>query len=261
MRQAITIAKAQWLDALQNYQEVILWIVIEAIPILVMASLWTSSGQEFPQSQISYLVTYYLLVFTITRLTSFYFEKNIQDEIRQGTFSRYLLKPLTVQKYLFWQNLGGKAFNILFLLFPILLLVSSLFSEYILFPQPVNFFLFLISLIIAYFIQFSLSLLVACSSFFIEQAFAVNHLHWMLDVVVGGYMLPLTFYPQLLQKLFHFLPFPYLYYLPASIFTGRLPLSSVLSQIFISVIWAISLYFLSLFVWRVGIKKYSSVGG
>jgi ABC-2 type transport system permease protein len=261
MKKYIAIARAEWLDAIQNYQEVILWIIIQSIPILVMGSLWLSSGSFLRASEVSYLVTYYILIFLIDRLTSFYFEQNMQDEIREGTFSRYLTKPVSIRNYLIWDNLGGKTFNTLFLLLPVVVLFVITFNKFILIPKPLNLLLFIISLIIVYFIQFSISLLVTSCSFFIEQAFAVNHLHWMLDAVAGGYMLPLTFYPHVLRTIFSFLPFAYVYSSPITIFTGQLTLTASLLQIFFSLIWVILLYFLSRLVWNAGIKKYSAVGG
>jgi len=261
MKKYLTIAKAEWLDAIQSYQEVVLWLIIEIIPIFVMGSLWLSSSGVFPPQKISFLVTYYILVFVISRLTGFYFEQNMQDEIREGTFSRYLTKPISVQKYLIWDNLGGKTFNTLFLLFPVLIFFIFLFHNYIIYPGFLNLLLFLLSLVIVFFIQFFLALLVASCSFFIEQAFAVNHLHWMLDSVAGGYMLPLAFYPAFLRNIFRLMPFAYVYSAPVTIFTGQLALSAALWQIFFSVLWAIALYFISSLVWKIGVKKYSAVGG
>jgi ABC-2 type transport system permease protein len=261
VKKYITIAKAEWLDAIQSYQEIILWIVIEIVPILVMGSLWLSSGSMFSSQKISYLVTYYILVFVISRLTGFYFEQNMQDEIRQGTFSRYLIKPISIRKYLIWDNLGGKTFTVFFLLFPILAVFAVLFTRFLVIPGLINFLLFLLSLVVVYFIQFFLSLVVASCSFFIEQAFAVNHFHWMLDAVAGGYMLPLAFYPPAMRTVFSFLPFAFVYSSPILIFTGQISVTASLWQIFFSIVWAVVLYFLSSFIWRVGIKKYSAVGG
>ena len=171
MRKYLTIAKAEWLDAIQSYQEVILWIIIQSIPILVMGFLWSSSELSFSASQISYLVSYYIVIFLVDRLTSFYFEKNMQDEIREGTFSRYLLKPVKVQKYLIWAGLGGKLFNTIFLLSPIMLIISIIFSGYLIFPNIVYLCLFIASLIPAFFIQFSMAILVTSGAFFFRAGF------------------------------------------------------------------------------------------
>jgi len=261
MKKYLTIAKAEWLDAIQSYQEVILWIIIQSLPILVMGVLWSSSGASLSAAKISYLVSYYIVIFLVDRLTSFYFEKNLQDEIREGTFSRYLLKPVMVQKYLIWAGLGGKLFNSIFLLFPIMLIISTVFSGYLVIPNLLYLCLFVVSLISAFFIQFSMSILVTSVAFFIEQAFAFNHLHWMLDAVAGGYMLPLTFYPKILGNFFGFLPFACVYFVPVNIFTGQFPVEIASQKIGVSVFWAITLYIFSNFVWRTGIKRYSSVGG
>ena len=83
----------------------------------------------------------------------------------------------------------------------------------------------------------------------------------MLDAVAGGYMLPLTFYPKILGNIFGILPFAYVYFIPVNIFTGQFPVDVAIQKIGLSFFWAISLYLFSSFVWRIGIKRYSSVGG
>ncbi len=261
MKKYLTVARAEWLDAFQYYQEVIIWIIIEALPILVMSSLWLSTGGVNSFHQISFLVTYYVLIFVISRFTGFYFEQRMQDEVRDGTFSRYLSRPLSVQKYLLWNNLGGKSFTLFFLMLPVLLFFFLLFRNYLIAPHPLNLFLFIISLVEAYFIQFSISLLAASCSFFMEQSFAVNHLHWVLDSVAGGYMLPLTFFPAFLKNICLFLPFSSVYFTPVTIYTGQIDLQTIVTRLFFSLVWAVVLYWASSLVFKIGVKRYSAVGG
>jgi ABC-2 type transport system permease protein len=249
MKKFLTIARAEWLDAIQNYPEILLYIAIDLIPILMMTFV------------ISRLTTYYILIFVINRLTGFYFENNLQDEIRRGAFSRYLLKPISLARYLFSDNIGGKVFNTIFLLAPILLILHFLYSHVLIRPSLLNFSLFVISLVFAFLINFFVSQLVAYASFFIDQAYSVSHLHWMLDALTGGYMLPLSFYPLIIGKLFSFLPFAYVYYYPASIYLGQFALGDVIPKISISASWTLVLFILSTAVWHAGIKKYSSSGG
>lgn len=260
MKKYYWVARAEWLDAIQNYQEVLLWIVIQSVPIIGVSALWVSSGSNLSGSQINTLVTYYIAIFIIDRLTSFYFENRMQEDIKNGELSKYLLKPIGLHKFLISDNIGGKTFNTLFLLLPVITIIFFAFSKYIIFPSFINIFLFTISLLLAFFLQFSIAYIIASCAFFIEQAFSISHFHWMLDAVAGGYMFPLIFYPQYIRTIFEYLPFAYVYYFPASILTNTLTISDSVFRLLVSLIWAIILYIFSQKFYQLGVKKYSSSG-
>jgi len=262
MRKYIAIAQAEWLDALQNREEIIIWILIESIPVFIMGSLWLASQSQLINLNLrpTQLITYYVAVLLVSRLTSFYFEENLQNQIKDGTFSKYLVKPISLPFALIPQNLGSKMFHTIFLLLPILVLILFGFKGQIISPTPLNLLFFGLSLILAYFIQFGLAVLVTSAAFWWEQAFSMVHAKWILDVVAGGYALPLFLYPQWLKVLVGFLPFQYIYFIPASIFTGQYQPPEVIPLLSVSLMWVFILFIICKLIWNLGLKRYSSVG-
>lgn len=263
MKKYFAIARAEWLDALQYRGEIMLWVIIESIPVFIMAFLWIASQSQLVNLGISVrtLVTYYVVVLVISRLTAFYFDNGLQKQIRDGRFSAYLVKPLRLPLAYIPQNLGGKSFTVFFLLLPLVIIIAVIFKNQLLIPSGWRLLLFFISLIPAYFIQFSLTVLVSSVAFFWEQSYAVMHLRWVLENVVGGYLIPLYLYPNWLVLATGFLPFKYVYFVPASIYSGTMPADSAYFQIALSMIWAVVLFFFSRLVWKKGVNSYSSVGG
>ena len=152
-------------------------------------------------------------------------------------------------------------FNFFFLYIPVMLILLIIFKSQISFPSLPNTLFFIVSLILAYFINLAISLLVATAAFFWEQSNSLVHAKWMLESVAGGYMLPLFLYPNWTQHLFNFLPFKYLFYFPAIIFAGQLNIQNTLSGIALGFFWAITLNITAHFFWKSGIKRYISVGG
>ncbi len=94
MKKYLAIAKAEWLDALQNRGEMFIWLLLETLPIFIMGSLWSSNKSAIPNFSTGQLVTYYIAILITSRLTAHYFDENLQKEIREGTLSRFLVKPI-----------------------------------------------------------------------------------------------------------------------------------------------------------------------
>lgn len=260
MKKYLAIAKAEWLNALQARGEIFIWLLLETMPIFIMGSLWSSNKSNIPNFSSGQLVTYYIAILITSRLTAYYFDEDLQKEIREGTLSRFLVKPIKFPLANIPQNLGGKAFNTLFLLVPVLAIVVSVFKNQLITPPPQLLSLFLLSLIPAFFIQYSISVLVSSVAFYWEQSNSIVHIKWMLEAMVGGYMLPLSLYPGWARLITDFLPFKYVYFVPAAIFSQRLSSSEISLNIFFSVLWAVALFFIGDIVWKKGLKEYTSVG-
>lgn len=263
MRKYFALARAEWLDALNNRGEIFLWIVLELSPIFVMASLWLSNkanatnlGYSFSQ-----LITYYIVVVIISRLTNHYFDQSTQDEIRDGTFSRFLLKPLSFPISFIAPSIGGKLFHFLFLFLPVILAISFVLKGNIVYPSALNFFLFIASIVAAFMLQYAFSVVITSVAFYLEQASAFMHVKWVLENVAGGYMIPITIYPGWAQNILNVLPFKYLYFIPAQIYLGKLSLNSALTQLLVAYVWVFILVFVSHAFWANGVRRYSGVGG
>lgn len=263
MKKYFAVARAEWLDALQNREEVLIWVILEGVPVLIMSWLWLANQSQLANLHISVgsLVTYYTLIFIISRVTGFYFDETMQSRIREGTFSSFLLRPWSLFSMLLSQNLGGKLFNTFFLLIPVLAFIYLLFGSHLLVTLDWRIVLFFLSLIPAYLIQFCLSLIVVAVAFFWEQSFSLIHLRWVMETVFGGYALPLYLYPKFLSNFASFLPFKYVYFLPANIYSSQLDVMGSLQQILYSCLWVVCLYLLANLIWRKGLNRYSSVGG
>jgi ABC-2 type transport system permease protein len=87
------------------------------------------------------------------------------------------------------------------------------------------------------------------------------HAKWVLENVAGGYVIPISIYPLWAQNILNFLPFKYLYYVPANIFLGKLSVEDSLQELVKSFLWVTLLLLLSHGFWKKGVKKYSSAGG
>ena len=77
-----------------------------------------------------------------------------------------------------------------------------------------------------------------------------------------GQLIPLTFFPQYMQKFFDYMPFKSMNYTPVMIYLGKLGGSgNVAKQLLIQFIWVVILYSLGSFFWSKVTKRLIVLGG
>lgn len=261
MRKYVALARIAFLEAIQEKAEVLIWVLLDIIPIFIMGSLWLSNQSSLTAMSISQLITYYVLVMIIGRTTEFYFDEEMTDLVRTGEFSKFLLKPLRFPFAFIPQTFGRKLFSGIIVLVPIIGIILFFFRQYLIAPRGLQLLLFAFSLCLTLGIRYALSTLAAAGAFFWEQAGALTHARWMLELTIGGYLLPLSLYPSWLRIIPESLPIKYIYYVPVSIFNGTFSAETAITTLLVGIVWVFALLVLSQWVWKKGVVHYSGVGG
>jgi ABC-2 type transport system permease protein len=76
----------------------------------------------------------------------------------------------------------------------------------------------------------------------------------------GGAYIPLTFFPEILQTIITFTPFPYLVSLPINAMMGRLSLQEMIYGVIVLLVWSLIFNWLAKRLWGKGQYHYSGVG-
>lgn len=93
--------------------------IIESVFLsLVVLLIWCSvlMLNQADQSLINSITVFYLIIPLISQLTGAWHGYFVAKEIRDGTFSKYLLRPLSFIYYDIVNNLTEKVYKILFIL-------------------------------------------------------------------------------------------------------------------------------------------------
>ena len=105
---------------------------------------------------------------------------------------------------------------------------------------------------------------IGMTAFWFVQASGVRQVYLLLQTIFSGGLIPLVFFPQLVQKLLLFLPFQYVSYVPAMVFIGRYELAGVTLPIPVIVgIQALAVLVTALFselVYQRSMKRFTGVG-
>lgn len=233
--------------------------------IFIFTSLWkaiysspvsASLGSAFNYHSI---ITYAVMAMIIKISFTMDDELTIQ-RVRTGDIAIVLIKPLNYFLMNFSECIGQSLFH--FLVRGIPLLILSIFIFNIELPSDIDLYLlFLPSALLGYSIIFIINFIIGLLSFWFIEVFSFQLMKYGMFILFSGGMLPIDFFPDVMQPLISILPFKYTLYVPTSIIIGHFPKNTMLSLIWLQLVWFIVLYIISIFMWRAAEKKLVIQGG
>lgn len=194
-------------------------------------------------------MTTYVAVSWMAR--AFYFnnlDREIADEIKDGTVAVQLIRPYNYLIVKMMQGLGEGLFRILLFSAPGMLLVWALFPIHI--PLDGQAWLYFgISLFFSFLINAQINMITGLAAFFLENNEGLLRAKRVTVDLFSGLILPLSFFPLWAQSVLEWLPFQAITYLPGLIVTGRLTGMGVVEAILIQLFWFALLIFPIQWLW------------
>lgn len=264
MRPYIKIIDNIFKESVEYRLNHILSFIVIALPLIIIYFLWNTifygknlvGGYDKPA-----IVTYYILAILLQDFVYPGVNYEISRDIREGTLSNYLIKPINYMGVQFSIKTGA---SIPYSIVAIVITLIFVFFMRSTIVFQINIFLlllFLLSVILAFILAFLISYSFSLLFFWLERT---NSIELLLNAVLPlsmGMILPLSFFPHSLEILLDFLPFKYLLNFPIDIYLAHLKIERVIQGMGIQVIWIIIFFILSLWLWKKGTKKYQAYGG
>lgn len=246
----------------------IIWRLRNIIQILVFFFLWSSvfQGQNSESSYFGYtqpsIVAYTFLLILIRSFVMSTKSTDVSGHVSSGDLSNYLLKPIDFFKYLLARDISTKALNIAFSFIEIAVLYFILRPILFIQTNPYQIVLFILSLVIAGFIFFSIVMLSNSVTFWIPEAgWGAQFLILMIFVeFLSGAFFPLDVFPLGFLEFLKLTPFPYLVFIPIKTYLGDLSLFENVKNLGLGAIWAVILWLAMNKVWKKGLKVYEAFG-
>jgi ABC-2 type transport system permease protein len=240
--------------------EFFVWILTATMP-LVMLGLWTSVTREAPFRGYTApgMTAYYLSVLIVRNLTSNWAAWQMSEEIRGGTMSMRLLRPIHPFVAIGASQCAALPFrSVLVLPLVAILLASS--GAAALSTDYVQLALFPVSLALAWLITFSIQFAIGSLSFWMTQAMALANLYFGLFQLFSGYLLPLDLMPRVVGEVAAWLPFRFMLSMPVQLLTTHLGAAELARLFAGQIAWAAAVVALALWVWRLGVRRFEAVG-
>ncbi len=242
------------------------------IPFLIKLCLWRLAFQSEGTGKISgytydEMILYHTFSMVFAYLSTGHFQYRIAAEIKDGTLSRYLVKP--IDHMLYWGSMfaGDKVIHFIYVLVFIAIWVFIAVSGGILGFRleghisianvPLTIAAVFFSMALNFTIYYVISLLafwfLDISCFFAAIAFIIS--------VISGEVIPIDVMPVFFERLFSLMPFSYSVYFPAQLLMGKLAMQQIFLKFAMQIFWIFLLSFMGRLVWDRGIAKYESAGG
>lgn len=256
-----TLLRIGFAQAIAYRAETVVWVVTSSLP-LIMLPLWHAVAEEAPVRGFGQtrFTAYFLAAFVVRQLVGAWAAWTINYEVRQGTLSQRLLKPI----HPIW-SYGASSLASLPVRFAISLpiaLGAFLFTagshiadstaEWLALP---------LALIGAWSITFLAHVSVGALSFWMHQSIRVMDVYSAGFFVFSGYLIPLALFPEGLQGIPQYLPFPYQLGFVVDLLTGALEPPEVWPALARQWMWVAALALVATALWRRGLRRYGAFGG
>ena len=259
-----SIFKVSFADAVAYRAEFLVWMLSTTMPLIQMA-LMRAIALEHPIHgtervyDASALTGYYLATLFVRMLTGVWVVWDMSQEVRTGSFSMRLLRPIHPFLSYASDNLAAMPLRALIAL-PIVL--TLMFAE----PGAVthDWRLWVAGLVAtagAWLLNFLIGCTLGSISFFVESATSVFEVWLALWMVCSGYLFPLDMFPAWSRPVIDVLPFRLMMDRPVRCLTGMATFHEALVGLGAQVLWIAGAFVLMRIVWAFGMKRFSAVGG
>ena len=127
-----------------------------------------------------------------------------------------------------------------------------------------NLLFFLVSVIMALVINFSIDMIVATICLYTESTWGLNMVKECIVLLLSGASIPLAFFPEALRKIVQYLPFHCIYDTPLNVMLqkpGYTFGSGLVSALVLQLIWCLALTGIGCAFWSFSLKKITVNGG
>ncbi|MBR3645300.1 MAG: ABC-2 family transporter protein [Lachnospiraceae bacterium] len=208
------------------------------------------------------IITYFGAVTLIGYLTMDFADWNLQMLIRTGKFLTFSLRPIHHRFFALSQKIGHRFLGFMVEFVPCFLIFQFIFKVNMIPKYPGW---TILSIVLAYLMNFYVNYCIGMTAFWLTSASGIKEVYTMLSSLLSGAVIPLVFFPKILQKALFFLPFQYVSYVPARVFSGAYSLGGVEMSLPVIVgcqaIAVAIVMILSEIIYRRAIKRYIAVGG
>lgn len=200
------------------------------------------------------LYSYYLIISLVYSIIRSDVDTIVFEYADSGEINNFLVKPLSLYKYLFVQEFSKSFITGITILVPLALFQLVIGSFQI---NIVSIFMSMVAMFMGFVIYFSLSYFVGLWCFWIERFWAIQNIKLVTLQFLGGVVLPYTFFPEQFRFYLSFTPFPYMASWIREVIGGRYELF----QYGMAFVWIVIILLILQVFEKIAISKYSATAG
>jgi ABC-2 type transport system permease protein len=173
---------------------------------------------------------------------------NTASSIRNGDIALDLIRPVGFQSRRLIEAVGYFVVELLWVTLPVILI----YVVFLGISPPGDIFSaagFLLSVIIAFFVSFSLNSIIMMTSFWTTNARGVQIAKKAAVDILAGTIIPFEFFPSWFRIIVDHMPFKGMAYIPLSIYTGKMAGYTMIYGLLEQIAWAAVMFCISRILW------------
>lgn len=265
MNKYLSILKISFASSLIRKADFVGNIIVNSIQIFAIVFLWVvvyKPNQTIGGFTLMDTIIYYVIILFITYLTTTDTVDYISKNIKYGSFSEWLLKPKSILLTEIARAFGEQFYRLAILIpfYLLLIIILNLLNIGVQFTLSGiimgGLFIFL-----GFFMNCLFEYVLAMIAFWFDEIWSLRHFKEVVTDLMGGKKIPLAFFPLWVQNINKFLPFQFIYFIPAQYLLNKHTVSNNLFEdLFFLFFWIVIFIFSSEIMYRFGVKKYGAFG-
>lgn len=260
MKKYLQIMSLEWKNAIIYRTDTALSALFSIFTVVLSYLLWSAifGNREVVDSfTLPQMVTYYLLTKIVSPLTQGgSMQSDFSGEIKSGTYSKYIVKPISPLGYFIFASFARMALPLL--LNTVVMTIAILcFPQYFSALHPASIIAAIPVLILSVILSMLIEFLISMSTFKFTDISFIFILKEIFTMLLSGALIPLNM--LLGDKIAMWSPFSYIIYYPVMLCMGKSDIS-VLTATGVLSVWIVILILAALFVQRTAPKSFEGVG-
>lgn len=216
-----------------------------------------AAGADTINGMTLYSTMWYLMMAETIELSRPALARTISENVKDGSIAYLLNKPYSFLLYQFSNSMGETLFRAV---------TNALFGGVVVWwlvgppPAPSGWLYPLIAMVGALILNFCITCLIGLSAFLVEDISPFMWIYQKFVFILGGFLVPLDFYPEWLQAIAKALPFSAMVYGPSRLFVS--PTTELFGSVMLlQLIWIVALGATLILAYRRGVTYLTVNGG
>ncbi len=256
-----TLMRVGFAEAVAYRAEMIVWVLSTTMPLIMMA-LWTAVARDAPIGRFGQddFVAYFLATFIVRQLTGAWAAWQMNFEVKQGTLSMRLLRPLSPIVAYAVEHLAAIPMRVIVAVPIGVVLLLTVGADHVAHSPPL-WIVFAFAVLGAFLMTFLVGIIIGTLCFFMESSLKVMDVWLAAYMVFSGYLIPIELFPASMERILEWLPFRYQIGFPVEVLTARYDLAGALTMLGRQWAYVAGLSLLARALWRAGLKRFAAFGG
>ena len=209
------------------------------------------------------MTVYIFMAYVTSSVVAISISEWVSEDVVKGTVAMQLIKPIDYRLSLIARALGQMVYR--FILPAVFIWVGlELYKFFVLglsFTPIANVALYILSCLMSFLIFVLFDFCVGMIAFFTSYIFGLFMVKEALMSFLTGQLIPLSFFPEVIQRIFDFLPFSSMIYAPVMIYLGKYQGAELAWVLLRQGAWVLILYGIGTLIWRRVTKRLVVLGG